>query len=69
MTTEQLVKVALSYRGMTQAELAKKIGMTPANFNARLKRNSFRREDMEAMAAAMDMEFIFTFKMKDGTMI
>lgn len=43
MTTEQLIKVALSYAGMTQAELADKIGMNKSNFNARMKRESFSR--------------------------
>lgn len=47
MTTEQLIKVALSYAGMTQAELADKIGMNKSNFNARMKRESFSRIEME----------------------
>lgn len=50
MTTEQLIKVALSYAGMTQAELADKIGMNKSNFNARMKRESFSRIEMEQIA-------------------
>lgn len=56
MTTEQLIKVALSYAGMTQAELADKIGMNKSNFNARMKRESFSRIEMEQIAKALGME-------------
>jgi transcriptional regulator with GAF, ATPase, and Fis domain len=69
MTTEQLIKVALSYAGMTQAELADKIGMNKSNFNARMKRESFSRIEMEQIAKALGMEFVYTFKMSDGKTI
>lgn len=69
MTTEQLIKVALSYAGMTQAELADKIGMNKSNFNARMKRESFSRIEMEQIAKALGMEFVYTFKMPDGKTI
>lgn len=69
MTTEQLIKVALSYAGMTQAELADKIGMNKSNFNARMKRESFSRIEMEQIAKALGMEFVYTFKMQDGKTI
>ena len=55
MTTEQLIKVALSYAGTTQAELADKIGMNKSNFNARMKRESFSRIEMEQIAKALGM--------------
>lgn len=69
MTTEQLIKVALSYAGMTQVELAAKIGMNKSNFNARMKRDSFSRVEMEQIAEALGMEFVYTFKMPDGKTI
>ena len=69
MTTEQLIKVALSYAGMTQAELADKIGMNKSNFNARMKRESFSRIEMEQIAKALGMEFVYTIKMPDGKTI
>lgn len=49
MTTEQLIKVALSY--------------------ARMKRESFSRIEMEQIAKALGMEFVYTFKMPDGKTI
>lgn len=69
MDTEKLIKVALAHAGITQAELARRCGMTPASFNARMKRGTFLRSDMEKMAEALDMEFVCTFKKKDGTVL
>ena len=54
---------------MTQAELADKIGMNKSNFNARMKRESFSRIEMEQIAKALGMEFVYTFKMPDGKTI
>ena len=47
MTIEQKIKMALSYTGISQSELARKIGTTPQNFNQKLKRNSLTKEEME----------------------
>ncbi len=33
MTTEQMIKMALSYAGVSQAELARRISTTPSNLN------------------------------------
>ena len=33
MTTEQMIKMALSYTGVSQAELARRISTTPSNLN------------------------------------
>ena len=69
MTTEQLIKVALGYKNMTQAELAAKVGMNKSNFNARMKRDSFNRDEMEQIAQALGMELVYTFRMEDGRLI
>ena len=47
MTVEQKIKMALSYSGISQAELARKIGMTPSNLNQKVKRNTLTKEEME----------------------
>ena len=63
-----LIRLRLA-AGMTQAELADKIGMNKSNFNARMKRESFSRIEMEQIAKALGMEFVYTFKMPDGKTI
>lgn len=69
MTIEQKIKMALSYAGISQSELARKIGTTPQNFNQKLKRNSLTKEELEQIAVALGgswrAEFVFT----DGTVI
>ena len=69
MTIEQKIKMALSYTGISQSELARKIGTTPQNFNQKLKRNSLTKEEMERIASVSGgswrAEFVFT----DGTII
>ena len=49
MTIEQKIKMALSYTGISQSELARQIGTTPQNFNQKLKRNSLTKEELEQM--------------------
>ncbi len=47
MTLEQKILMALVYRKMTQTELASLLGMSISNFNQRLKRGSFKVEELE----------------------
>ena len=39
MTIEKRIRMLLAYAGISQAELARRIGITPANLNNKLKRN------------------------------
>ena len=41
MKTSQKIRMALAYRNMSEAELARKIGSTPSAFNQRLKSDKF----------------------------
>ena len=45
MTIEQKISMALAYKGMSQAALAREIGTSPANLNQRMKRGSFTAEE------------------------
>lgn len=63
MTIEQKINMALAYRGMSQAELARKIGTTPSNLNKKVKRDTLTKEEMEKIARALGgcwrAEFVF----------
>ena len=63
MTIEQKINMALAYRGISQAELARKIGTTPSNLNQKIKRNTLTKEEMEQIAKALGgswrAEFVF----------
>lgn len=69
MTIEQKIKMALSYTGISQSELARKLGTTPQNFNQKLKRNSLTKEEMEQIAQALGGSWRAEFVFNDGTVI
>ncbi len=69
MTLLQKVNMALAYKGMSQAALARAVDMSPANFNKRLRTGKFSQEELEKIAAALSGEYIFGFAFPDGTKI
>lgn len=69
MTIEQKIKMALSYAGMSQAELARRIGTTPSNLNQKVKRNTITKEEMEEIATALGGRWKAEFVFEDGTVI
>jgi len=70
MTMERKIKMALAYRDISQAALAREIGMSPSNFNQKLKRNTFTDEELEKMAEALGARYIpAAFEFPDGTKI
>lgn len=69
MTIEQKIKMALSYAGISQAELARRIGTTPSNLNQKVKRNTITKEEMEKIAAVIGGKWRAEFVFEDGTVI
>lgn len=57
MSKEQRIKAAIAYSGLSQATLSQKIGMTPSNFNQKLKRDTFTEEELQQIADAMGATF------------
>ena len=57
MSKEQKIKAAIAYRGLSQAKLAEAIGMTPSNFNQKLKRDTFTEEELSRIAEALGAKF------------
>ncbi len=69
MTIEQKIKMALSYSGVSQSEIARRIGTTPQNFSQKVKRNTLTKEEMEQIAAAIGGSWRAEFVFPDGTVI
>lgn len=69
MTIEQKLSMALSYKGMSQAELARRIGTTPSNLNQKVKRNTLTKEELEQIAKALGGTWRAEFVFEDGTVI
>lgn len=66
MTVSQKIKMALAYRGISEAELARTLGTSPQAFNQRMKTGKFSSEDMEKIAEAIGATYFFGFEFKDG---
>ena len=69
MTVEQKIKMALAYSGISQAELARRIGMSPSNLNQKVKRNTLTKEELEQIATALGGRWRAEFVFEDGTVI
>ena len=69
MTIADKIRVALAYKRMSEAELARALGSTPSAFNQRMKTEKFSSTELDRIAKAMGAEFIFNFEFPDGTKI
>jgi len=69
MTVEQKIKMALAYSGISQAELARRIGTTPSNLNQKVKRNTLTKEELEQIAVVLGGIWRAEFVFEDGTVI
>ena len=69
LTMEQKISMALAYKGMSQAALARAMETTPSNFNQKLKRGTFTVEELEKMAECLGGKYFFGFEFEDGTKI
>jgi transcriptional regulator with XRE-family HTH domain len=69
MNTEQQINMAAAYKGISQAALARAIGMTPSNFNQKIKRDTFTKEELQQIAAALGAAYHSYFEFPDGTRI
>jgi len=69
MTIEQKIKMVAAYKGTSQAEIARSIGMTPSNFNQKVKRGTFTKDELEQIAAALGAVYHAFFEFPDGTKI
>lgn len=69
MTVEQKVKMALSYAGISQAELARRIGQTTSNLNQKIKRGTLTNEEMSEIANVLGCKWRAEFVFPDGTIV
>ncbi len=69
MTIAQKLSMALSYKGISQAELARRIDTTPSNLNQKVKRNTLTKEELEQIAEVLGGTWCAEFVFPDGTKI
>ena len=69
MTIAQKLSMALSYKGISQAELARRIDTTPSNLNQKVKRNTLTKEELEQIAEVLGGTWRAEFVFDDGMVI
>ena len=65
MISEQ-IKILCVRSNISVAELARRVGTTPQNFNSKMKRESFTISDLEELAQTIGCSFERYFILPDG---
>ena len=69
MTARQVIEMALAYKGMSNADLARKLEWSPQLLNKRLNTGKFTVEEWESIGAAIGATTKIVFRFQDGTEI
>ena len=69
MTVKQMIRMALSYQGISEAELARRLETSRSAFNNKMQREKFSCEELKTIAEALGGEFFFGIRFPDGTEI
>lgn len=69
MTISEQIKVLCVRSNISVAELARRMGTTPQNFNAKMKRESFSIKDLEKIASVVSCTFERHFILESGDKI
>ena len=63
------IKLAATYAGISESELARRLGMSPQSLNKRLKTGKFTSEDLENFTEALGARYNCFFEFPDGQKI
>ena len=66
MTTSDMVRELCEKRNISLAELCRRIGQTPQNFNKKLQRGTISSEEMAKIAEVLDVKYEQAFVLPDG---
>lgn len=69
MTTTEQIKVLCVRMGISAAELARQIGQSPQNFNAKLKRGTITEKELILIADILGISYEQTFTLLNGEKI
>lgn len=69
MTARQIIEMALSYCGLTNSELARRLGWSPQLLNKRLNTGKFSVDEWEQIGEAIGAKTQITFTFPDGKTI
>ena len=69
MTTSDMIRELCDRMDISLAELCRRIGQTPQNFNKKLQRGTVSSEEMAKIAEALDVGYEQAFVLPDGEKI
>lgn len=69
MTTSNMIRELCEKQNISLAELCRRIGQTPQNFNKKLQRGTVSFEEMMKIAEALDVGYEQAFVFPDGSEI
>lgn len=62
---EKIRILLIKRKNMSEAELARKLEISPQNLNAKMKRDNFTESDLRKIAEVLDCSFEVSFRMND----
>lgn len=69
MDITKKIRMAETYTGISEAELARRIGTTSSAFWQRMQTGKFTTAELEQIAAALGAEYYCCFRFPDGTAV
>lgn len=69
MTTSDIIRELCEKMNISLAELCRRIGQTPQNFNKKLKRGTVSFDEMMAIAEALGVKYEQAFVLPNGEKI
>ena len=69
MTTSDMIRELCVKQNISLAELCRRIGQTPQNFNKKLQRGTVSFEEMMKLAEVLDVSYEQAFVFPDGSEI
>ncbi|MBM6743129.1 helix-turn-helix transcriptional regulator [Drancourtella massiliensis] len=66
MTTSDMIRELCDRMNISLAELCRRIGQTPQNFNKKLQRGTVSFEEMAKIAEVLQVGYEQTFVLQDG---
>lgn len=69
MTTSDMIRTLCEKQNISLAELSRRIGQTPQNFNKKLKRGTVSFNEMMKIAEAVGVGYEQAFVLPDGEKI
>lgn len=69
MDITQKIRMALAYKHMSEADLARNLETSPSAFNQRMRTGKFTSSELEKIASVLGAVYEATFTFDDGTRI